>query len=95
MLTDKNWWLWSASTTREKFRLLAALCPQLKSDELGTLEQAILAGLPREMYREDLTEEKWQGFNDRKIWLHLAKLESFSITLSEQASVTSSTNIKI
>jgi hypothetical protein len=34
LLTDNHWWLWSSVTKREKFRLLASLCPQLNNDEL-------------------------------------------------------------
>lgn len=84
LLTDNNWWLWSVITQRETFRLLAALCPQLTPTDLITLEQAIISGTPREMYRDDLSNEDWQRTNDRQIWLHLAKLESFGMSLTEQ-----------
>ncbi|MGZ8153077.1 MAG: SIR2 family protein [Methylovulum sp.] len=85
LLTDNHWWLWSVSTKREKFRLLDSLCRQLNGDELTNLERAILAGVPRAMFREDLSDEEWQESNERQIWLHLAKLESFKVTLSEEA----------
>lgn len=85
LLIDNRWWLWSVATTREKFRLLASICPTLKTNELRMLEQAILLGTPREMFWEDLTDQDWQRINDREIWLHLAKLESFNVALSTKS----------
>ncbi|MGZ8236442.1 MAG: SIR2 family protein [Methylobacter sp.] len=85
LLTDNRWWLWSVATTREKFRLLASLCPQLDGDELAKLEGAIITGVPRAMFRDDLSDEDWQKSNEQKIWLHLAKLESFKVPLSGEA----------
>lgn len=85
LLSNENWWLWSAETKRETFRLLASFVTQLTKDELSILEQAIIAGAPREMYKDDLTNERWQEISERNIWLYLAKLESFDVDLTEQS----------
>ena len=74
LLADDGWWLWSIETRRETMRLLVALAPRLDREELAWLERAILTGPPREMYRDDLDEERWGGIQDRDTWLRLAKL---------------------
>lgn len=85
LLTDNQWWLWSTDTKREKFRLLESLCPQLSGDELTILENAIIAGASKTMFRENLSNKEWQEIKEQQIWLQLAKLESFSVKLSENA----------
>ena len=74
LLADDNWWLWSVETQRETMRLLVALAPQLAEEELATLERAILAGPPRDMYRPDLEEERWTRIQESGVWLRLAKI---------------------
>ena len=66
-------------------RLLVALAPRLNDDELARLEQAILAGPPREMYRDDIEEERWTGIQDRDIWLRLAKISQAGAQLNAAA----------
>jgi hypothetical protein len=85
LLQDNAWWLWHIGVQREKFRLLVERGMSLTGDIQKTLENAILAGPPREMYREDLEEPEWQEIKERKIWLHLAKLQSSGLVLSEAA----------
>jgi|WetSurMetagenome_2_1015567.scaffolds.fasta_scaffold12020_6 hypothetical protein len=85
LLSDNYYWLWSGVVDREKFRLLASLCPQLSNKDLIKLEKVIIAGVPREMYQADLSDNDFKERNDRKIWLHLVKLESFNVTLSKRA----------
>ncbi|MHB8257115.1 MAG: anti-phage defense-associated sirtuin Dsr1 [Acidiferrobacterales bacterium] len=74
LLSDGAWWLWSTNTGREVFRLLVLQGHQLVGAAQEHLEAAILAGPPREMYREDLEAERWQDLVVRSVWLHLAKL---------------------
>ena len=85
LLEDEHWWLWSAETQREAMRLLVALVPRLEDEELATLERAVLAGPPREMYRPDLEEERWNGIQDRDIWVRLAKMSAAGGELSDLA----------
>jgi len=87
LLSENGYWFWSVTTDREKYRLLDVLCPKLGRDELTKLEQAILQGAPRNIYPDDLSEKKFKERNDRQIWLHLAKLESFGVSLSEKTKV--------
>ena len=73
LLADAHWWLWSAETEREAMRLLVALAPQLDAPMLAELEQSILAGPPRSMFKNDTEPERWTRIVDREIWLRLAK----------------------
>ena len=85
LLGDNNWWLWSIETHREAIRLLVALAPELDDGGLARLEQAILAGPPREMYRADIEEERWLSIRERDIWLRLAKMHQAGTQLHAEA----------
>lgn len=74
LLADDHWWLWSVETEREAMRLLVALAPQLDEVMLRELEQAVLAGPPRDMFKDDIEPERWMRIVDREIWLRLAKI---------------------
>lgn len=74
LLADDQWWLWSVETEREGMRLLVALAPQLNEAMLRELEQSILAGPPRAMFKDDIAPERWTRIVDREIWLRLAKV---------------------
>ncbi len=74
LLSDDHWWLWSMETERETMRLLVALAPQLDEMMLQELEQAVLNGPPREMFKDDIEPERWTRIVDREIWLRLAKI---------------------
>ncbi len=85
LLADDGWWLWSTDTGREVFRLFVLQGRHLKGTEQQRLETAILAGPPREMYRDDLEEDRWQNLVARSVWLHLAKLNTSGVALGESA----------
>lgn len=85
LLTDRNWWLWSFDTQRETMRLLVLQGAQLPETARAQLEAAILAGPPREIFRENIEPERLQNLVDRTIWLRLAKLTSNSSKLSDTA----------
>jgi len=74
LLADDQWWLWSVETERESMRLLVALAPQVDEVMLRELEHAVLAGPPREMFKDDIEPERWTRILDREIWLRLAKI---------------------
>ena len=86
LLGDEHWWLWSVETKREAVRLLVALAPQLDHAMLAQLQQAILAGPPRAMFREDLEAEAWTDLVDRSVWLRLAKLAASGANMSSDGS---------
>ena len=69
---DDHWWLWSPRTQRETTRLLVALAPALDAELSAELEQAVLEGPPRAMYKPD----RWIRIADYGIWLRLAKMDS-------------------
>lgn len=81
LLADDYWWLWSVETEREAMRLLVALAPQLDDVMLRELEQAVLAGPPREMFKDDIEPERWTRIVDREIWLRLAKIAEAGVVL--------------
>ncbi|WP_163833957.1 anti-phage defense-associated sirtuin Dsr1 [Spartinivicinus ruber] len=87
LLADGAWWLWSTDTGREVFRLFVLQGCRLAGATQERLEAVILAGPPREMYREDLEPDRWQELVDRSVWLHLSKLDSSGISLSPTAQV--------
>lgn len=85
LLADDAWWLWSTDTGREVLRLLVLQGRHLAGAEQQHLEAAILAGPPREMYRDDLEEDRWQDLVARSVWLHLAKLNISGVALGASA----------
>lgn len=85
LLTDDAWWLWTTDTGREVFRLLVLQGQHLAGVAQQSLEAAILAGPPREMYRDDLEEDRWQDLVARSVWLHLAKLNTSGLALGVPA----------
>ena len=84
LLSDESWWLWTTETLREAMRLLVALAPRLEEAELDLVEQAVLSGPPRVMYRDDMEPDVWARIQDQDIWLRLAKLAESGATLSAQ-----------
>lgn len=86
LLADDHWWLWSVETEREAMRLLVALAPRLDAVMLRELEQAVLAGPPREMFKDDIEPERWTRIVDREIWLRLAKMADAGAALSAEGS---------
>lgn len=82
LLADDHWWLWSVETEREAMRLLVAIAPQIDTVMLGELEQAVLAGPPRDMFKTDIAPERWTRIVDREVWLRLAKIAEAGAVLS-------------
>lgn len=82
LLADEHHWLWSVETEREAMRLLVHLAPRLDAPNTLRLEQAVLNGPPRAMFRDDLEPERWIRLVDREIWLRLAKMTHAGATLS-------------
>ncbi|MDH6159408.1 MULTISPECIES: hypothetical protein [unclassified Janthinobacterium] len=85
LLADGTWWLWSTDTGREVFRLFVLQGRQLAGSVQERLEAALLAGPPREMYRDDLEPDRWQEIVARSVWLHLAKLNVSGLALGATA----------
>lgn len=85
LLAESAWWLWSTDTGREVFRLFVLQGRHLAGAAQERLETAILAGPPREMYRDDLEDDRWQDLVARSVWLHLAKLNTSGLVLGAPA----------
>lgn len=83
LLADERRWLWSEATRRETMRLLVSLAPQLDAALRAELEQAILAGPPRDPYHSDIEPDAWNKIFDHGVWLRLAKMAQAGATLSE------------
>lgn len=86
LLADDHWWLWSVETEREAMRLLVALAPHLDQVMLQELEQAVLAGSPRDMFKDDIEPERWTRIVEREIWLRLAKIAEAGAALGAESS---------
>ncbi|WP_419906562.1 hypothetical protein [Hoeflea sp.] len=86
LLMDANCWLWSAETQREAMRQLVVLGAKFDDGALKKLERVILDGPPREMFKPDLDNRKWQMIKEKNIWLRLAKLKQARAKLSQIAS---------
>ena len=82
LLEDERWWLWLPTTKREAVRLLVRLTPELDRNAMETLEEAILEGPPRAMYREDLEPQRWTQICKSSIRLRLAKMAQAGAELS-------------
>lgn len=87
LLADGVWWLWSPDTGREVFRLLVLQGRHLVEATQDRLEAAILAGPPREMYRDDLEADRWRDLVAHSVWLRLAKLNTSGLALGAPAAV--------
>lgn len=85
LLADGAWWLWSTDTGREVFRVLVLQGRNLAGAAQDRLEASILAGPPREMYRDDLEANRWQELVARSVWLHLAKLNTSGLIMGVSA----------
>ena len=85
LLADDAWWLWSTDTGREVFRLFVLQGRYLTGGAQERLEAAVLAGPPREMYRDDLEADQWRGLVAHSVWLHLAKLNTSGLVLGASA----------
>lgn len=83
LLEENQWWLWSVETERETMRLLVTLAPKLDEVMLRDLEQAVLAGPPREMFKDDIETDKWTGIVNHEIWLRLSKIAEAGAALGE------------
>lgn len=81
---DNGYWLWSSETRREVCRLLIRQGHSLDAALREQLEEAILAGPPRDIFREDMSEEEYQGHKQYLSWLLLKKLSRNS-SLSSHA----------
>ncbi|MEO7861090.1 MAG: hypothetical protein ABIU05_11705 [Nitrospirales bacterium] len=85
LLADAHWWLLSAETEHEVIRLLLALAPRLDDASLAELEQAILQGPPRKMFRDDMEPEYWERRVKSEVWLRLKKIHAAGVALGQAA----------
>ena len=85
LLADQSWWLWSVETQREAIRLLVSIAPKLDAIGMLELEESILRGPPRSMFRDDLEHQDLQDTFNQMIWLRLAKAQEANARLSAQS----------
>lgn len=85
LLSNQAWWLWALGARRETLQLVQALAPKLSPIIQEALEQAVLQGPPREMYKPGTTEERWLKIMDDGVWLILAKAQKAGLSLGSQA----------
>ena len=87
ILLEAPLWLWSTETQREAIRLLVSIAPDLSEAEATRLQDVILEGPDRQMFRDDAAPEQVERAVDREIWLRLLRLRDAgaSLTLAAQA----------
>lgn len=85
LLADKHSWFWSIETQREALRLLAKISSKLDLHSRDILEQAILQGPPRDMFKKDINTDNLQRTIDRDVWLRLALCRQSGMTFSTKA----------
>ena len=85
LLADEAWCLWSEELRRETMRLLVALAHKLDATGLSKLEQAILKGPPRDLYRSDIESELWSRIANQSVWLRLEKMRFAGANLGQVA----------
>jgi hypothetical protein len=78
-------WLWSSETQREAIRLLVSIAPRLNPDEVEHLQNVVVAGPDRGIFREDADAEAVDRAIQREIWLRLIRLRDTGIPLMTEA----------
>lgn len=76
LLADESWWLWSAETQWEALQLMSDIVLHLSDEELLRLEHSILTGPPRNMYKGDISSDRWTEIVDHSVAQRLTKWSS-------------------
>ena len=77
--------LWSYEAQRECLRFLRKQGRYLSAEQVENLCEAIISGPPRDLYRENLTEEEFTSISTKQVWHRLAKLRTAGSDLPEAA----------
>ena len=77
--------LWDHHIMRETLRFLRKRGQHFCEEQLTCLIKAVLKGPPRQMYREDLTDDEWRAVRDKRILLRLHKLKESGVSLPRSA----------
>jgi hypothetical protein len=80
-------WMWSPETHRETMRLLVALAEHLSREDSERLQNAILKGPDRQIFRSDLTADEIEHLVDQQVWLRLLKLRDSGGKLTDAAAL--------
>jgi len=83
LLEDSN--LWLSQLRRETMRFLRVAGKRISTQPMQKLENAILDGPPREIYRDDLGHIKWDDIRNDSVWRTLANLDKGGVKLSDMA----------
>ena len=82
---ENGWWLWSTETERETLRYLVLAWPTLPGASRQELEDAIIAGPPGALFREDAEAKLLEPIVSRDMWLRLSKVALTGVTLGSAA----------
>ena len=86
ILADNAYWLWGTTTYHEVITLLSQRASELHPILFEKLEDAIMGGPQRSLYRKDISDEEYQHIRERKIWYYFAKIQNGGCNLSSSAS---------
>ncbi len=87
LLSDGSWWLWSNEVRRETIRLLVALAPKLNAEELIHLEQTILQGPPKNIFRGEIEPERYITIVDREILVRLSNIQATGVKITPESEI--------
>lgn len=73
LIQDDSWWLWTPQTQRETMRLIVSRVA-FSGENQSRLEQAVLTGPPRRMFKKNISKKRFKAHRNRSIWLLLAKI---------------------
>lgn len=85
VLENEGWWLWSTETQREMGLLVTCLAKTLEQAECEVLQDVILRGPPRSMFRSNIKDEEFSRLADREAFRLLNRLVAAGAKLSNQA----------
>ena len=76
--------LWDIQSKRETLRFIRKRAQCLSGAQLRRLVEVVLLGPPRENYKKDLSEDKWNTVRDNQIFLRLHKLKESSNSIFDK-----------
>lgn len=85
LLTSNSILLWDSETKREVMRLLVLKGNSILIEDQSRLEEAILQGIPKELYESNISESMLNKITDYATWLRLKKLEISGVQLQVNA----------
>lgn len=85
LFQDDGWWIWSVETEHEALQVIKNISPKLSKKRLSVIEELILDGPPRVMFKDDLENDYWARIVDKEVWLRLSKMNEAGAYLRKRS----------